>query len=142
MRRQRVNAREKASWTQSSARSQSPVTLISPATIRSRSAVFRKGGDGPATEFYYDGKTMMAYAPAANLVDVDGQDDRCADDHLLPEGLDCFDDEAVLENGRNERADCATENRAYTAEETRPADNGCRNRDGLPDVFQCRLIVF
>ncbi|MFO1060055.1 MAG: DUF2092 domain-containing protein [Dongiaceae bacterium] len=28
-------------------------------------------GDGPATEFYYDGKTMMAYAPAANLVAVD-----------------------------------------------------------------------
>lgn len=27
-------------------------------------------GDGPATEFYYDGKTMMAYAPAENLVAV------------------------------------------------------------------------
>jgi hypothetical protein len=27
-------------------------------------------GDGPASEFYYDGKTMMAYAPAANLVAV------------------------------------------------------------------------
>lgn len=25
-------------------------------------------GDGPASEFYYDGKTMMAYAPAENLV--------------------------------------------------------------------------
>jgi hypothetical protein len=25
-------------------------------------------GDGPASEFYYDGKTMMAFAPAANLV--------------------------------------------------------------------------
>jgi hypothetical protein len=25
-------------------------------------------GDGPASEFYYDGKTMMAYAPAQNLV--------------------------------------------------------------------------
>ncbi len=25
-------------------------------------------GDGPATEFYYDGKTMTAFAPAANLV--------------------------------------------------------------------------
>ena len=25
-------------------------------------------GDGPATEFYYDGKTMMAFAPAENLV--------------------------------------------------------------------------
>ena len=24
--------------------------------------------DGPATEFYYDGKTMTAYAPAENLV--------------------------------------------------------------------------
>jgi hypothetical protein len=28
-------------------------------------------GDGPPTEFYYDGKVMMAYAPAANLVAVD-----------------------------------------------------------------------
>jgi len=27
-------------------------------------------GDGPASEFYYDGKTMMAFAPAENLVGV------------------------------------------------------------------------
>ncbi len=27
-------------------------------------------GDGPASEFYYNGKTMMAYAPAGNLVAV------------------------------------------------------------------------
>jgi hypothetical protein len=27
-------------------------------------------GDGPASEFYYDGKTMMAYAPAEDLVAV------------------------------------------------------------------------
>ena len=27
-------------------------------------------GDGPASDFYYDGKTMIAYAPAANLVAV------------------------------------------------------------------------
>lgn len=27
-------------------------------------------GDGPASEFYYDGKSMMAYAPAENLVAV------------------------------------------------------------------------
>ena len=27
-------------------------------------------GDGPASEFYYDGKVMMAYAPAENLVAV------------------------------------------------------------------------
>ena len=27
-------------------------------------------GDGPASEFYYDGKTIMAYAPAADLVAV------------------------------------------------------------------------
>jgi hypothetical protein len=27
-------------------------------------------GDGPATEFYYDGKTMTAFAPAENLVAV------------------------------------------------------------------------
>jgi len=27
-------------------------------------------GDGPPSEFYYDGKTMMAYEPAANLVAV------------------------------------------------------------------------
>ena len=27
-------------------------------------------GDGPASEFYFDGKTMMAYAPAENLVAV------------------------------------------------------------------------
>jgi len=27
-------------------------------------------GDGPASEFYYDGKTMIAFAPAANLVAI------------------------------------------------------------------------
>jgi hypothetical protein len=27
-------------------------------------------GDGPASEFYYDGKTMMAYAPVENLVAI------------------------------------------------------------------------
>jgi hypothetical protein len=27
-------------------------------------------GDGPASEFYYDGKTMMAYAPKENLVAI------------------------------------------------------------------------
>jgi hypothetical protein len=27
-------------------------------------------GDGPASDFYYDGKTMMAYSPAADLVAV------------------------------------------------------------------------
>jgi hypothetical protein len=27
-------------------------------------------GDGPASEFYYDGKIVMAYAPAENLVAV------------------------------------------------------------------------
>src|SRR5919201_1124656 len=73
--------------------------------------------------------------PAANLVDVDGHDDRCADDDLLPEGLDSFDDEAVLENGRNERADCAAENGAHTAEETRPADD-----DGADRAEVVRLV--
>jgi hypothetical protein len=27
-------------------------------------------GDGPASEFYYDGKTMVAFAPAENMVSV------------------------------------------------------------------------
>jgi len=27
-------------------------------------------GDGPASEFYYDGKSMTAYAPAENLAAV------------------------------------------------------------------------
>src|SRR5438094_5789543 len=65
---------------------------------------------------------------AANLVDVDGQDDRRADDDLLPEGLDSLDHEAVLKNGRDERADCATENRPDTAEEARPADDDRADR--------------
>lgn len=29
-------------------------------------------GDGPASEFYYDGKTVMAYEPASNLVAIAG----------------------------------------------------------------------
>jgi len=27
-------------------------------------------GDGPSSEFYYDGKTMVAFAPAENLVAI------------------------------------------------------------------------
>jgi hypothetical protein len=44
---------------------ESQVTLQRPDKLRVISP-----GDGPASEFYYDGKTMMAYAPAENLVAV------------------------------------------------------------------------
>jgi hypothetical protein len=43
----------------------SDVTLQRPDKLRVITA-----GDGPASEFYYDGKTMMAFAPAENLVAV------------------------------------------------------------------------
>jgi hypothetical protein len=43
----------------------SEVTLQRPDKLRVLSP-----GDGPASEFYYDGKTMMAFAPAENLVAV------------------------------------------------------------------------
>src|SRR5947208_7374313 len=43
----------------------SEVTLQKPDKLR-----VIMPGDGPASEFYYDGKTMMAYAPAENLVAV------------------------------------------------------------------------
>jgi len=43
----------------------SEVTLQRPDKLR-----IITPGDGPASEFYYDGKTMMAYAPAENLVAV------------------------------------------------------------------------
>jgi len=43
----------------------SEVTLQRPDKLRVISP-----GDGPASEFYYDGKTMMAFEPAANLVAV------------------------------------------------------------------------
>ena len=41
------------------------VTLQRPDKLRVNTP-----GDGPATEFYYDGKTMTAFAPAENLVAV------------------------------------------------------------------------
>ena len=41
------------------------VTLQRPDKLR-----IMMPGDGPASEFYYDGKTMMAFAPAENLVAV------------------------------------------------------------------------
>jgi hypothetical protein len=44
---------------------QSDVTMARPNKLRVVSP-----GDGPASEFYYDGKVMMAYAPAENLVAV------------------------------------------------------------------------
>lgn len=43
--------------------SRSDVTLQRPDKLRVITP-----GDGPATEFYYDGKTMTAFAPAENLV--------------------------------------------------------------------------
>jgi hypothetical protein len=43
----------------------SEVALLRPDKLRVITA-----GDGPASEFYYDGKTMMAFAPAENLVAV------------------------------------------------------------------------
>ena len=43
----------------------SEVTLQRPDKLRVITS-----GDGPASEFYYDGKTMMAFAPAENLVAV------------------------------------------------------------------------
>jgi hypothetical protein len=43
----------------------SDVTLQRPDKLRVVTA-----GDGPASEFYYDGKTMTAFAPAENLVAV------------------------------------------------------------------------
>lgn len=44
---------------------QSNVTMVRPNKLRVITP-----GDGPASEFYYDGKTMMAYSPAENLVAV------------------------------------------------------------------------
>jgi hypothetical protein len=43
----------------------SEVTLQRPDKLRVITS-----GDGPASEFYYDGKTMMAFEPAANLVAI------------------------------------------------------------------------
>jgi hypothetical protein len=43
----------------------SNVTIVRPNKLRVISP-----GDGPASEFYYNGKTMMAYVPADNLVAV------------------------------------------------------------------------
>jgi hypothetical protein len=44
---------------------QSEVTLQRPDKLK-----IITPGDGPASEFYYDGKTMMAFAPAENLVAI------------------------------------------------------------------------
>jgi hypothetical protein len=58
---------------------ESPTRLGPPLAYTTRSEVtFQRPdklrvittGDGPASEFYYDGKTMMAFAPAENLVAV------------------------------------------------------------------------
>ena len=44
---------------------QSDVTMVRPNKLRVITP-----GDGPASEFYYDGRVMMAYVPAENLVAV------------------------------------------------------------------------
>jgi hypothetical protein len=43
----------------------SEVTMVRPNKLRVITL-----GDGPRSEFYYDGKTVMAYAPAENLVAI------------------------------------------------------------------------
>jgi hypothetical protein len=43
----------------------SDVTMVRPNKLRVITP-----GDGPASEFYYDGKLMMAYSPTENLVAV------------------------------------------------------------------------
>src|SRR5262245_61355205 len=67
-------------------------------------------------------------APAAQLVEVDGQDDRCTDDDLLPERLHVLDHEAVLEHGGYERADRAHQDAADAAEEARAAEDDRADR--------------
>ncbi len=58
---------------------ESPSRLGTPLVYTTRSEVLLQRpdklrvitpGDGPASEFYYDGKTMMAFAPAENLVAI------------------------------------------------------------------------
>src|SRR5689334_22975699 len=53
-----------------------------------------------------------AEAPPPQLVDVHRDDDRRSDEHLLPERVHLLDHEAVLEDGRDERADDRAEDRA------------------------------
>jgi hypothetical protein len=45
-------------------------TLSQVAVLRPNRLRVITPGDGPATDFYYDGKTMMAFAPAADLVAI------------------------------------------------------------------------
>jgi hypothetical protein len=45
-------------------------TLSDVAVLRPNKLRVITPGDGPATDFYYDGKTMMAFAPAADLVAI------------------------------------------------------------------------
>ena len=66
---------------------------------------------------------------AAQLVDVDGDDQDRADGDLLPERLDADDDEAVLQHGRDEQPDDGAEDRSDAAEQRRAADD-----DGGDDV--------
>ena len=58
---------------------ESPSRLGPPLVYTTRSAVTLQrpdklrviqSGDGPASEFYYDGKTMVAFSPAENLIAV------------------------------------------------------------------------
>jgi hypothetical protein len=58
---------------------ESPSRLGSPLAYTTKSDVLMQrpdklrvitAGDGPASEFYYDGKAMMAFAPAENLVAI------------------------------------------------------------------------
>src|SRR5436189_767942 len=59
----------------------SEVTLQRPDKLR-----VIMSADGPASEFYYDGKKMMAYAPAENLVAV--ADDTPTIDHAVEQAYD------------------------------------------------------
>src|SRR5687768_13218803 len=68
----------------------------------------------------------MASAPVtgpAKLVEVDRDDEDRAHRDLLPERLDADDDEAVLQDGRDEDADDRPDDRADAAEQARATDD-------------------
>src|SRR3954454_4448482 len=78
------------------------------------------------------GRSPLVLGPAAQLVEVDGGDEHRADGDVLPERIDPYDHEAVLQDGGDEDAEDRAEHRSDPAEQARPADDD--GGDGLQVV--------
>src|SRR5512133_2538715 len=116
-------------WTRRRRRPTPTSPLLRATCVTSLSTPSSKGVSVRADDLWLLHLLSARVDPAApELVEIDGEDDRCPDDDLLPERLHVLDHEAVLEHRRHECANAGHEDAADAAEEARAADDDGADR--------------